>query len=73
VSDRLGVRGGRAHVAAYGAPGFIVVSPGNAGGHEVETTCVSTTTPCNAQREIVFADLCPAAYMNEASQLLGSC
>lgn len=55
------------YLAAYAAPGFWLVCPGDAGGHQAMTACESSTSPCNLLRIIVIADPCPAAYMNEAS------
>ena len=56
-----------AYLQAYAAPGFTFECPGDAGGHEAETMCISGSTPCGTLRLIVIADPCPAAYMNEAS------
>jgi hypothetical protein len=56
-----------AYLRAYAAPGFTIECPGDAGGHEAETMCISAITPCGTVRLIVIADPCPAAYMNEAS------
>ncbi|HEY1829987.1 MAG TPA: hypothetical protein VGG38_07080 [Acidimicrobiales bacterium] len=55
------------YLSAYAAPGFSVVCPGNAWGHQATTICVSTTSPCNVERAIVISEPCPAAYMNETS------
>ena len=55
------------YLNAYAAPGFTFECPGNAGGHEAATTCVSGASACSIERLIVIADPCPKAYMNEAS------
>jgi hypothetical protein len=55
------------YLTAYAAPGFWLVCPGNARGHQAMTACQSGTSPCSLLRIIVIADPCPAAYMNEAS------
>jgi hypothetical protein len=55
------------YLEAYAAPGFSIQCPGNAGGHEATTTCISGATLCGDGASIVIADPCPAAYMNEAS------
>ncbi|HEY1828325.1 MAG TPA: hypothetical protein VGF87_09900 [Acidimicrobiales bacterium] len=55
------------YLEAYAAPGFTLQCPGNAGGHEATTTCISGTTLCGDGASIVIAEPCPAAYMNEAS------
>jgi hypothetical protein len=55
------------YLTAYAAPGFWLVCPGSARGHQALTACQSGTSPCSALRIIVIADPCPAAYMNEAS------
>jgi hypothetical protein len=56
-----------AYLAAYAAPGFVFQCPAYAAGHQAATTCVTATSPCDAERFIEIADPCPAAYMNEAS------
>jgi hypothetical protein len=56
-----------AYLNAYAAPGFTISCPGNAGGHQAATTCISGYSLCSDGRSIVIADPCPAAYMNEAS------
>jgi hypothetical protein len=66
-ATRDGCAAAYAYLQAYAAPGFTFECPGDAGGHEAETMCVSGTTPCSTLRLIVIADPCPAAYMNEAS------
>jgi hypothetical protein len=55
------------YLTAYAAPGFWLVCPGDARGHQAMTVCESGTSPCSVMRIIVIADACPAAYMNEAS------
>ena len=55
------------YLAAYAAPGFWLVCPGEARGHQALTACQSGTSPCSVMRIIVIADPCPNAYMNEAS------
>jgi hypothetical protein len=74
-ATRDGCAAAYAYLQAYAAPGFTFECPGNAGGHEAETMCISGTTPCSTLRLVVIADPCPAAYMNEASNswtLLGA-
>ena len=56
-----------AYLSAYAAPGFWLVCPGSARGHQAETVCESGASPCSVMSIIVIADPCPAAYMNEAS------
>lgn len=63
------------YLDAYAAPGFSLVCPGNAQGHQAMTQCVSGASRCGVTRLIVIADPCPNAYMNEASNswaLLGA-
>jgi hypothetical protein len=55
------------YLSAYAAPGFWLVCPGEARGHQALTACQSGTSQCSDLRMIVIADPCPAAYMNEAS------
>lgn len=50
----------------HAAPDFRLVCPGYALGRQA-MTCVDEPGVCAGQREIVIADPCPAAYMNEAS------
>lgn len=50
----------------HAAPDFRLVCPGYALGRQA-MTCVNEPGVCPGQREIVIADPCPAAYMNEAS------
>lgn len=66
-ATRSGCAAAYAYLRAYAAPGFTIECPGDAGGHEAETMCISAVTPCGTLRLIVIADPCPAAYMNEAS------
>jgi hypothetical protein len=66
-ATRDGCAAAYAYLRAYAAPGFTFECPGDAGGHEAETMCISGSTPCSTLRLIVIADPCPAAYMNEAS------
>ncbi len=54
-----------AYLAAYAAPGFALVCPGDAQGHQA-TTCDGEDPCAPGQKMIVIADPCPAAYMNEA-------
>lgn len=56
-----------AYLSAYAAPGFSIQCPGDAGGHQATTTCISGYRLCSLGASIVIADPCPAAYMNEAS------
>jgi hypothetical protein len=56
-----------AYLNAYAAPGFSIQCPGDAGGHQATTTCVTGFRLCGLGASIVIADPCPAAYMNEAS------
>jgi hypothetical protein len=56
-----------AYLTAYAAPGFWLVCPADARGHQAMTACQSGSSPCSILRIIVIADPCPAAYMNEAS------
>ncbi len=56
-----------AYLKAYAAPNFSIACPGNAGGHQATTTCISGYGLCSLGASIVIADPCPAAYMNEAS------
>lgn len=55
------------YLSTYAAPGFWVVCPGYARGHQAETACQSGPSQCSILRMIVIADPCPNAYMNEAS------
>lgn len=55
-----------AYLAAYAAPGFQLVCPGNAQGHQA-TTCFGTDPCAPGQGLIIISDPCPAAYMNEAA------
>jgi len=56
-----------AYLTAYAAPGFWLVCPADARGHQAMTACQSGSSLCSLLRIIVIADPCPAAYMNEAS------
>lgn len=56
-----------AYLSTYAAPGFWLVCPGDAKGHQAMTACYSGASQCSDMRLIVIADPCPAAYMNEAS------
>jgi hypothetical protein len=56
-----------AYLNAHAAPGFSIQCPGDAGGHQATTTCISGVRLCSLGASIVIADPCPAAYMNEAS------
>lgn len=53
------------YLSANAAPGFQFVCPGYADGAQA-LTCVGQAPCAPAQRMIVIADPCPAAYMNEA-------
>lgn len=50
----------------HAAPDFRLVCPGYALGRQA-MTCVDEPRVCPGLKEIVIADPCPAAYMNEAS------
>ena len=63
----FGCRAALDYLTAYAAPGFWLVCPGDARGHQAMTVCQSGASPCSVMRIIVIADPCPAAYMNEAS------
>jgi hypothetical protein len=54
-----------AYLAAYSAPGFQLVCPGDSQGHQA-TTCISSYPCAPGQKMIIITDPCPAAYMNEA-------
>ena len=57
-----------AYLSAYAAPGFTIECPGNAGGHEATTTCISGATFLRDEQLHRHRRIrCPAAYMNEAS------
>jgi hypothetical protein len=66
-ATQFGCSAALAHLAAYAAPGFAYQCPGYAAGHQAETTCAASASPCDTGRVIVIADPCPAAYMNEAA------
>jgi hypothetical protein len=51
---------------AYAAPGFSLMCPGDADGHDA-MTCVVEQGSCPGAAVVVIADACPQAYMNEAS------
>jgi len=55
-----------AYLTAYAAPGFQLLCPGNAQGHQA-TTCYSSDPCAPGQALIIIADPCPVAYMNEAA------
>jgi hypothetical protein len=55
-----------AYLRVHAAPGFTLSCPGFAYGHQA-MTCNHNPQVCPRSREIVIADPCPAAYMNEAS------
>jgi hypothetical protein len=54
-----------AYLAAYSAPGFKLVCPGDSQGHQA-TTCISAYPCAPGQKMIVITVPCAAAYMNEA-------
>jgi len=54
-----------AYLAAYAAPGFQLVCPGDSQGHQA-TTCISSYPCAPGQKMIIITVPCPAAYMNEA-------
>ena len=56
-----------AYLTTYAAPGFWLVCPGYARGHQAMTACQSGASQCSVLRIIVIADPCPNAYMNEAA------
>lgn len=56
----------RTYLASHAAPGFTIVCPGNALGHQA-MTCVNVAGVCPGAEEIVIAVPCPASWMNEAS------
>ena len=58
-----------AYLSTHAAPGYQLVCPGYAEGHEA-MTCDSWASICPGAKEIVIADPCPVAYMNEASNSL---
>jgi hypothetical protein len=53
------------YLIVHSAPGFRYVCPGYALGHQA-MTCDDVDNVCPGFKEIVIADPCPAAYMNEA-------
>jgi hypothetical protein len=66
-ATRYGCDAALAYLTAYAAPGFWLVCPADARGHQAMTACQSGSSLCSILRIIVIADPCPAAYMNEAS------
>ncbi|HUO48035.1 MAG TPA: hypothetical protein VMU09_04300 [Acidimicrobiales bacterium] len=54
-----------AYLAAYSAPGFQLVCPGDSQGHQA-TTCISSYPCAPGQKMIIITVPCAAAYMNEA-------
>ena len=55
-----------AYLEAYAAPGFTFQCPGYAEGHAA-MTCIAVELSCPGTAVIAITDLCPQAYMNEAS------
>ena len=55
-----------AYLAAHSAPGFQFECPGYALGHQA-MTCMNVAGVCPGQKLIAIAVVCPASYMNEAS------
>lgn len=55
-----------AYLAAHSAPGFQFECPGYALGHQA-MTCMNEPGVCPGQKLIAIAVVCPASYMNEAS------
>jgi hypothetical protein len=61
-----------AYLQAHAAPGYTFICPGYAWGHQA-MTCSNHPPECPmGVSEIVIADPCPAAYMNEASNSWGN-
>src|SRR5579875_1854462 len=61
-----------AYLQAHAAPGYTFICPGYAWGHQA-MTCSNHPPECPmGVSEIVIADPCPAAYMNEASNSGGN-
>lgn len=60
-----GCAAAEAWIATHAAPGFRVLCPADALGHQA-MTCADVAGLCPGQRIITIADPCPAAYMNEA-------
>jgi hypothetical protein len=54
------------YLAAHSAPGFRFECPGYALGHQA-MTCMNEPGVCPGQKLIAIAVVCPASYMNEAS------
>ena len=57
------------YLSTHAAPGYQLVCPGYAQGHE-GMTCDNWPSICPGQKEIVISDPCPVSYMNEASNSL---
>ncbi len=55
-----------AYLATHAAPGFRIECPGYALGHQA-MTCINEPGVCPNAKLIVIAVVCPASYMNEAS------
>ena len=55
-----------AYLAAHSAPGFSFECPGYAIGHQA-MTCINEPGICAGEKIIVLNVVCPASYMNEAS------
>jgi hypothetical protein len=64
-----GCQAALAYLQSHAAPGYQLVCPGYAEGHEA-MTCDNWASICLGQKEIVISDPCPIAYMNEASNSL---
>ena len=61
----LGCGPALAYLAAYAAPGFKLVCPGDSQGHQA-TTCISAYPCAPGEKMIIITVPCAAAYMNEA-------
>jgi hypothetical protein len=55
-----------AYLSAHSAPGFRFQCPGYATGHQA-MTCINEPGLCPGEKIIVLNVVCPASYMNEAS------
>jgi hypothetical protein len=66
VRPGYGCSEAEAYLASHAAPGFSVICPGYALGHQA-MTCMDVAAVCPGTKIIAIADPCPAAYMNEAS------
>lgn len=55
-----------AYLASHAAPGFRFECPGYAEGHQA-MTCVNVAGICPGEKLIAIAVVCPATWMNEAS------